>query len=137
MSPLTRISANVSKLHKVILRRGRLDVHDAVEIGRLLEEAKPLCGRKFKQWIQRKCSFSYEQACRYRRLAIFAKTKGVNLTSFENLYQAWFAGRISERELRLEFSQLTPERTVFFDTYLVRNGRSPLDETHRHGVNGA
>ncbi len=56
---------------------------------------------------------------------------------FESLYQAWFAGRISERELRLEFSQLTPERNVFFDTYLVRNGRSPLDETHRHGVNGA
>jgi len=55
---------------------------------------------------------------------------------FENLYQAWFAGRISEQELRLEFSQLTPERTVFFDTYLVRTGRSPLDETHWHGVNG-
>jgi hypothetical protein len=56
---------------------------------------------------------------------------------FESLYQAWFVGRISERELRLEFSQLTPERSVFFDTYLVRNWRSPLDETHRHGVNGA
>jgi hypothetical protein len=56
---------------------------------------------------------------------------------FESLYQAWFSGRIAERELRLEFPQLTPERTVFFDTYLVRNGRSPLDETHRHGVNGA
>ena len=56
---------------------------------------------------------------------------------FESLYQAWFAGRIAERELRLEFSQLTPERTVFFDTYLVRNKRSPLDERHRNGVNGA
>jgi hypothetical protein len=56
---------------------------------------------------------------------------------FETLYQAWFAGRISERELRLEFSQLTPERTVFFDTYLVRNGRSPLDEKYRRGVNGS
>jgi hypothetical protein len=56
---------------------------------------------------------------------------------FESLYQAWFAGRIAERELRLEFSQLTPERTVFFDTYLVRNGHSPLDERHRNGVNGA
>jgi hypothetical protein len=55
---------------------------------------------------------------------------------FESLYQAWFAGRIAETELRLEFSQLTPERSVFFDTYLVRNGRSPLDETHRHGLNG-
>jgi hypothetical protein len=56
---------------------------------------------------------------------------------FENLYQAWSAGRVSEQELRLEFPQLTPERTVFFDTYLVRNGRSPLDETHRHGANGS
>lgn len=56
---------------------------------------------------------------------------------FESLYQAWFAGRIAERELRLEFSQITPERTVFFDTYLVRNVRSPLDETHRSGVNKA
>jgi len=56
---------------------------------------------------------------------------------FERLYQAWFAGRITERELRLEFSQLTPERTVFFDTYLVRNGHSPLDEKRRNGVNGA
>ena len=56
---------------------------------------------------------------------------------FESLYQAWMTGRIAERELRLEFSQLTPERTVFFDTYLVRNGRSPLDETHRNGVNKA
>jgi hypothetical protein len=56
---------------------------------------------------------------------------------FETLYQAWIAGRIAEQELRLEFSQATPERSVFFDTYLVRNGRSPLDEKHRRGVNGA
>jgi len=56
---------------------------------------------------------------------------------FENLYQAWIACRITERELRIEFSQLAPERTVFFDTYLVRNGRAHLDETHRHGVHGA
>jgi hypothetical protein len=56
---------------------------------------------------------------------------------FENLYQAWIAGRIAERELRLEFSPLTAARAVFFDTYLVRNGHSPLDEKHRNGVNGA
>jgi hypothetical protein len=55
---------------------------------------------------------------------------------FESLYHAWFAGRIAEPALRLEFSQLTPERSVFFATYLVRNGRSPLDETHRQGLNG-
>jgi len=56
---------------------------------------------------------------------------------FESLYAAWIAGRIAERELRLEFPQLTPEGTVFFDTYLVRNGRSPLDERIRSRVNGA
>jgi hypothetical protein len=56
---------------------------------------------------------------------------------FEGLYEAWITGRTDERELRLEFSQLTPERTVFFDTYLVRNGRSPLDEKHTNRVNGA
>ena len=56
---------------------------------------------------------------------------------FEGLYQAWVAGRIAETELRLEFSQLAPSRTVFFDTYLVRNGRSPLDERIRKQVNGA
>jgi hypothetical protein len=56
---------------------------------------------------------------------------------FESLYEAWCAGRLAERELRGEFRQLTPERTVSFDTYLVRNGRSPLDEKHRNRVNGA
>jgi hypothetical protein len=56
---------------------------------------------------------------------------------FEGLYQAWITGRIVETELRLEFSQLAPPRTVFFDTYLVRNGRSPLDEKIRKRVNGA
>ena len=55
---------------------------------------------------------------------------------FESLYHAWFAGEIAEPALRLEFSQLTPERSVFFATCLVRNGRSPLGETHRHGSNG-
>lgn len=56
---------------------------------------------------------------------------------FESLYQAWIAGRITERELRLDLSQLTSERTVFFDTYLVRNGRSPLDEKYSRRVNSA
>jgi hypothetical protein len=56
---------------------------------------------------------------------------------FESLYQGWFAGRIAEQDLRLEFSQTPPERTVLFDTYLVRNGHSPLDEKRRHGVKGA
>jgi hypothetical protein len=56
---------------------------------------------------------------------------------FESLYQAWFAGRIAEHELQLEFSQPAHARTVFFDTYLVQNGHSPLDERHRGGVNSA
>ncbi len=56
---------------------------------------------------------------------------------FEHLYSAWIAGRVAERELRVEFSQLTPGRTMFFETYLVRNGRCPLDERIRKGVNGA
>ena len=56
---------------------------------------------------------------------------------FESLYEAWCAGRLAEREFRGEFRQLTPDRTVSFDTYLVRNGRSPLDEKHTNRVNGA
>jgi len=55
---------------------------------------------------------------------------------FDSLYGAWIAGNVSERELRLEFSQLHPGRTVFFDTYLVRNGHSPLGERIRKQVNG-
>jgi hypothetical protein len=54
---------------------------------------------------------------------------------FDRLYAAWIAGAISECQLRLEFSQLTWGRTVFFDTYLVRNGHSPIDERIRMRVN--
>ncbi len=46
---------------------------------------------------------------------------------FEQLYRQWIAGTVSERELRLEFSQQAPKRTVFFDTYVVRHGHSPVD----------
>jgi hypothetical protein len=49
---------------------------------------------------------------------------------FESLYQAWIAGRIAGGELPRECSQLSPERDILFDTYLIRNGRSPLDERH-------
>jgi hypothetical protein len=56
---------------------------------------------------------------------------------FESLYASWGTGRLAERELRGEFRQLTPDRTVSFDTYLVRNMRSPLDERYRNKVNGA
>jgi hypothetical protein len=45
---------------------------------------------------------------------------------FESLYKAWRAGELKERDLRREFSQLIPDRTVFFDTYLVKAHWSPV-----------
>ena len=42
---------------------------------------------------------------------------------FETLYRAWRFGELSDRELRVDLCQLRPDRTAFFDTYLV----------HRHG----
>lgn len=54
---------------------------------------------------------------------------------FDRLYEEWIAGSVSERDLRSEFSHRTPGRTVFFDTYLVRNGHSPIDERIRKRVN--
>src|SRR3984893_17246781 len=38
---------------------------------------------------------------------------------FENLFQSWDSGALSEPELRRELCQLQPDRTVFFETYLV------------------
>ena len=35
-------------------------------------------------------------------------------------------GELKEQDLRREFSQLTPDRTVFFDTYLVKGHWSPI-----------
>jgi hypothetical protein len=52
---------------------------------------------------------------------------------FESLYQSWAAGNISEQALHLEFSQLRPDRNVFFDTFLVSQNGSPLAEIFRHG----
>jgi len=40
---------------------------------------------------------------------------------FENLYQAWSNGTITEGELRSESSQLKPDRPVFFGTSWSRN----------------
>ncbi len=54
---------------------------------------------------------------------------------FEQLYPKWIAGEVDERELRLESAQTKPERAVFFDTYLVRSRRSPVDERLREAVN--
>jgi hypothetical protein len=46
---------------------------------------------------------------------------------FESMYRAWRSGEVNEQDLRVDFSQLRPERTVFFDTYLVRSHCSPFD----------
>jgi hypothetical protein len=45
---------------------------------------------------------------------------------FDDLYRAWNAGELSESGLRAEFAQITPDRAVFFGTYLVRHHRCPL-----------
>jgi hypothetical protein len=52
---------------------------------------------------------------------------------FESLYEAWRSGELKERDLRREFSQLTPDRTVFFDTYLVKGHWSPVSEDRNDG----
>ena len=52
---------------------------------------------------------------------------------FESLYEAWRTGELKERDLRREFSQLTPDRTVFFDTYLVKAHWSPVAEDSKDG----
>ncbi len=52
---------------------------------------------------------------------------------FERLYHAWRSGELGEQNLRVEFLQLRPERTVFFDTYLVRRHRSPFDLETKSG----
>ncbi|MGC2832164.1 MAG: hypothetical protein WB627_14945 [Candidatus Acidiferrum sp.] len=52
---------------------------------------------------------------------------------FESLYQAWRSGELLEPDLRVEVSKLGPERTVFFDSYLVRRHRSPLDLDRKIG----
>src|SRR5439155_15971232 len=51
---------------------------------------------------------------------------------FEALFQAWNTGKITERELRLQFLQQQQERSVFFATFLVHPHGSPVDEVVRH-----
>ncbi len=46
---------------------------------------------------------------------------------FENLYGAWRSGDVSERDLRVQFSQSRPDCAVFFDTYLVKRHWFPFD----------
>jgi hypothetical protein len=56
---------------------------------------------------------------------------------FERLYSSWSSGAVTERDLRCKFSQMKPERTVFFETHLVAQHRSHLDELKRRRVNVA
>jgi hypothetical protein len=56
---------------------------------------------------------------------------------FEDLYASWEAGRLDERALGAEFTQLPPERKVSFETYLVRNASSPVDEKQKRHVSAA
>ena len=56
---------------------------------------------------------------------------------FEHLYQSWDSGALSEPELRRELCQLQPDCTVFFETYLVGQHRSHLEEIGREQVNVA
>jgi hypothetical protein len=56
---------------------------------------------------------------------------------FERLYKAWISGTLGEHELRHEFCQMQPHRTVFFKTYLVTQHRSHLPGNERGMVNVA
>jgi hypothetical protein len=51
---------------------------------------------------------------------------------FETLYADWLRGTIAGSELRQEVPELSRQQTVFFDTCLVRNGRSALEERIRN-----
>jgi hypothetical protein len=56
---------------------------------------------------------------------------------FEGLYTAWVSGALREQELRNEFPRLEPAKTVVFETCLVSQHRSHLDEIKRDRVNVA
>jgi hypothetical protein len=50
---------------------------------------------------------------------------------FEGLFEGWKTGKVTEHELRLEFSQLKPGRALFFNTFLVHPHGSPVAEVTR------
>src|SRR5713101_1033456 len=52
---------------------------------------------------------------------------------FDNLYQSWRSGALSEVDVRLEFSQIRPNRAVFFSTCLVRGQGYPLPMNNGNG----
>jgi hypothetical protein len=56
---------------------------------------------------------------------------------FETLYEKWNSGALPEGDLRSEFSQLTPARSVAFETVLVAPHRSHLVPNEANPVNVA
>jgi hypothetical protein len=52
---------------------------------------------------------------------------------FDRLYHRWRSGELGEQALRAEFSRLRPERSVFFDSYLVRSHRRPVNLERKIG----
>jgi len=52
---------------------------------------------------------------------------------FDSLYHGWRSGELGEQVLRAEFSRLSPERSVFFESYLVRSHRRPFDLERKIG----
>ena len=52
---------------------------------------------------------------------------------FDSLYRGWRSGELDEQELRAEISRLRPERSVFFESYLVRSHLRPVDLERKFG----
>lgn len=52
---------------------------------------------------------------------------------FDGLFEAWKTGKLTEHQLRLEFSRRKPDQAVFFSTFLVHRHGSPIDEVTRRG----
>ena len=95
-------------------------------------------------WLAECCQMLPDSRARaidlYESFAQWIKSRGQHVPSmrlfgdrFEGLYQAWSKGKVTEREVRLEFSQLKPDRPVFFATFLVQEHRSPVAEINRRG----
>ncbi|HTS59175.1 MAG TPA: hypothetical protein VMH03_16640 [Terriglobales bacterium] len=51
----------------------------------------------------------------------------------DRLYELWCSGELSECELRAQISQQRPERTVFFETYLIDGVRASREEIFDQG----
>lgn len=56
---------------------------------------------------------------------------------FEDLYLSWLRGGVDEDALLSHAAELTPLRNISFETYLIRTGRSPVDERQKRHVNVA